>query len=784
MEDTKRRLEFEKILHMLAAEACCYGGRELAAQLAPSASLDEVERSLAETDETLELLRFNEPNFLNDLPDIKAHLVKAHGGGMLYPQDLMQVLQVVRACRMALAFLAPGEGARVRELAGKLREFPELEKMLRAAIDENGEIRDDASPELRDIRNRIAVLKVRIRDYLRDFIKSPANQKYLQDGLITERGGRYVIPVKQEYRHEIKGIVHDESSSGATVFIEPEMVVRSNNEIRHLEMEEKREIERILRRLTAVVGQFAEILFDSVAALETLDFWVAKARLALRLKAYRPRLNDRGRIRLLGARHPLLGRDAVPIDVELGYSFNILVITGPNTGGKTVSLKTVGLLTLMAMSGLFIPAQPDSELSVFTDVLADIGDEQSIEQSLSTFSSHMTNIINILERAGTNSLVILDELGAGTDPLEGAALGRAILERLLEKGARVLVSTHHSELKAFAYQHEGVENASVEFDPVSLRPTYRLTIGLPGQSNAFEIARRLGMPAELVEKARQFVPQQEVETARMLHELKNMRYQAEQDMNSARQLRVQLEQERRDLEEKRRAMEQEHRTAMQRLKQDAYRYLKEVQEEAEQILNELKEKAREAEAPRWHEIGSLRHQVQEKLAHLQPDIQVEQTEDIGVGEGQLGPGSYVEIKSIGQYGYVLEGPFPSGEVTVQVGIMKLTVKKEDLVVRDSPDEKAARKRHQSLITRRKNVSAEIMLLGLPADEALAEVERYLEEAYLAGLERVRIVHGKGTGTLRRVIREHLAGHPYVKSFRDGEAGEGGHGVTITYLKER
>ncbi|MGE5417378.1 MAG: endonuclease MutS2 [Acidobacteriota bacterium] len=780
MNSTLRRLEFHKIIDMLGEEAAFYGGRERAHAITPVSDFELVKQRLDETTEALDLLRLQDTGFLTELQNIRPYLAKAKASGILYPMDLLQVLQVLRAARMGKVFLAQGEGRQARELGKLLEPNTELEDKIRAAIDDAGEVKDNASPELKGLRSRMNTLRTRIKDYLRDFVKSTNNQKYLQDGVITERGGRYVVPVKQEHRNDIKGIVHDESSSGATVFIEPEVVVQSNNEIRRLELEEKREVEKILRQLTSKVGLFADELQVDLEALERLDFWLAKARLALKMGAYEPILNNQGRVRLYGARHPLLGKNAVPIDIELGRSFNILVITGPNTGGKTVGLKTIGLLTIMAMCGLYIPAYRDSEISVFNEVLVDIGDEQSIEQSLSTFSSHMTNIIKILRKARPTSLVILDELGAGTDPAEGGALARSILEKLLESGAKVIVSTHHSELKTFAYQYENVENACVEFDPVSLRPTYRLTIGLPGQSNAFEIAGKLGMDKQLVDKARQYIPQREIETAQMLRDLKELRFKTEAEQADAKSLRSKLLQEQEDLGKRRLQMEQEQAELLSSMKQEVNRYLHSVREEADQVLEELKERTREAEAPKWHELTEMRH----KLKKAVPELKVKpKAEEAGNGQ-KLAPGAYVRIKSIGQSGYILDGPSSTGDVTVQVGIMKLNVKKDDLIGKTSPDEKVSRVHNQSFMEKRKNIATEIMLRGMLAEDALAEAERYIEEAFLAGLDRVRIIHGKGTGTLRKLIREYLAKHPYVDKYREGEPSEGGQGVTVAYLKVR
>lgn len=763
---------------MLTEQTRSEGGRSRASTLEPCPEIDVVIARLDETEEALGLLHFQEPSFLNEVPDIRSHLAKVGAGGMIYPSEILEVLQVLQASRRAQSFLSPGEGPRVKWIKTGLTENSGLERAVKAVVEETGEIKDSASPELQAIRSRQNIMRSRIKDYLRDFIKSTQNQKYLQDALVTERGGRYVVPVKIEYRHEIKGIVHDESASGATVYIEPELVVTANNEIRRLEAEEAREIERILRKISSRIAEFADNLHSNLEHLEILDFWVAKARLALKMEAFRPHLNSEGRIQLCRARHPLLSSRAVPIDLEMGNKFDILVTTGPNTGGKTVALKTVGLLTVMASCGLFIPAASESEMSVFDKVLVDIGDEQSIEQSLSTFSAHMTNINSILNRAGSDSLVILDELGAGTDPLEGGALARAILERLLELKAKVLVSTHHSELKTFAYQHDRVENACVEFDPVSLRPTYRLSIGLPGQSNAFEIAGQLGVDQALVQRARQYVPQKEQEISKLLTDLKEQRFEARAEREAARVLQEQLKEERNLLAQKALEMEQEKEQLVNKLQEDASQYLESVRQEIDIILSDFKRRAREAEAPKWHEIEEMRKRYQQAVPD--PGFRMN-LESRPVRDKTLEPGDYVEIKSIRQKGYVLE--VNQGEVVVQVGIMRLTVRENDVVLRSSPEEDYARQRNRSYFESRKNIPTEINLRGMLAEQALDETEKYVEEAFLAGLDKVRIIHGKGTGALRRAVREHLTGHPYVKNFREGENNEGGNGVTIAFLNK-
>lgn len=775
--DSLRRLEFDKVQGMLKEMAQFYGGEEKAFALCPSQDLEFINQRLAQTEEGIALLRFRDTGFLAGLKDIGSHLRKLRAAAVLSPGELLEVLLVLRATRLAREITGDHRFPHLRDLLGTLYPYPELEAAIKGAIDEAGEVRDDASPQLKTIRGRINTSRARLKEYLREFVRSPQNQKYLQETIITERGGRYVVPVKQEYRSEVRGIVHDESASGATVFIEPAAVVEANNEIRRLEIEERREIDRILRQLAASLAPYTTELEHNLDLLKELDFILARARLALKMDAVRPCFNDRGVVRLEKARHPLLGNEAVPIDIELGRKFDILVITGPNTGGKTVALKTCGLLVLMGMSGLFIPAAEGSELSLYDAVYADIGDEQSIEQSLSTFSSHMGNIIRILGRAGARSLVLLDELGAGTDPLEGASLARAILEELLARKVKAVVTTHQSELKAFAYQNERVENASVEFDPVTLRPTYKLSIGIPGQSNAFEIALRLGLDPAIVDRARRFVPRQEQELGRMIAELKESRYRVEVERRELSEARRQLEEQQRQLSQERELFLEEKRNIIEETRRKADSYLVRVRREADDALEEIKAKLKEKTPPKWHELERSRRKLRSSEVPVPYDEQ-----PAPPGTEDMGPGTYVEIRTIGQKGYILERPNAQGEVLVQVGILKLAVKQEDLVAMQSPEQEISRKKNNTFLEKARYISSEIDLRGLTADDAVLQVERYLEDAYLAGLEKVRIIHGKGTGALRKAIRDWLADYPRVKRFQDGDRQEGGAGVTVAYLQ--
>ena len=770
------KLEFNKIRQQLADRTYSAGGKRLALGINPAHELPEIIKRLDETQAAMDLLHYGEPAFLSSLKPVEKHLGKARIAGVLDPSDLLDVYHLVRAARLAIKYIGSSSAQVLTVLASELKSHPDLEKQIQAAIDEDGSVRDDASTELRSMRKGIEAARQRIKDYLQNFIRSGNNQSLLQDALITERAGRYVVPVKQEHRNDVKGIVHDESASGATVFIEPLAVVEQNNRIKSLQIEEKREVERILRALSGAVTLVVDDLTINSATLSYLDMLFARAHLAYDMNAFRPEMNDSGRVEINRARHPLLGDQAVPINVELGKKFDLLVITGPNTGGKTVVLKTIGLLTIMAMSGLFIPAREKSQVSVFQQIFVDIGDEQSIEQSLSTFSSHLKNIVHILNKVDGHSLVLLDELGAGTDPVEGAALARAILEELKARGARVVVTTHQSELKTFAYQNDRVENACVEFNPVTLAPTYELTIGTPGQSNAFEIAVRLGLKGALVDKARQLVPEREMEIGNMIRQLKESRYFFEissQELETAqRQLKLDSEL----LESEKVRVNEEKSTALQKAKQEADRYVRGIKREANEAIEELKELIKDKEQPpKWHEVEKKSKKIKDLQVNFPLDEKVRSDQEIS-------PGDYVLVRSINQFGHVLEGPNAQGDVAVQIGSIKLTVAKEQLVLSQSVEGDKVAGRTHAFLEKALHISPELDLRGKYAEDALSELDKYLEDANLVGLNSVRIIHGKGTGALRTAVRSYLKGHRYVGEFRDGFREEGGYGVTVINLK--
>lgn len=777
-EKTLTKLEFDKIRAQLLEHTYFDGGKQDISTTAPSSDYQTVQMRLDETEQAMEMIRFGEPIFLSQVKLIDALLAKARINSILSSQELIEVFFLLSASRQAKKMTDDNKYEALQKYGSQLIANPSLETKIIDSISEDGEIKDSASPVLYTIRRQINTYRSRIKEYLNQFIRSESKQKFLQEALVTERDGRYVVPVKQEYRHEVKGIVHDESSSGATVFIEPLPVVEQNNKIRTLQAEEKREVERILRELSQLVTYETEDLVQNLKLLSGLDHIFARARMAYKTNAFRPIINQQGVIDISRAKHPLLGDSAVPVDIRLGLNFDILIITGPNTGGKTVVLKTLGLLTVMTMSGMFIPARENSIIAIFEGIFADIGDEQSIEQSLSTFSSHMKNIIEILQQVDDKSLVLLDELGAGTDPTEGAALARVILEELRRKKARAVVTTHASELKYFAYQNDRVENACVEFDPIKLLPTYKLTIGMPGQSNAFQIAARLGMEKELVYQARKLMPRREMEIGQMLTELREKRNQYETTEKQIAITRDELVQEKEALALRQQKMTAERDEIVRKARAEAHQYLKSIKNEADEAISELKELLKNKEnPPKWHEV----EQARQKLKKIDINAGQVKNQEYHFSD-HIQPGDFVLIKNINQKGFVLEGPNKQEEVVVQAGIMKLTVKMQELVKTESTEEQNARIRQQTYLEKAKHISKEIDLRGKNGEEAIDLIERYLEDAFLVNLDSVRLIHGKGTGALRLAVRNYLRGHHYIKAFRDGLPEEGGHGVTVVELK--
>lgn len=779
----QRTLEFNKIIDMLAEQTACSLGRERALALAPQTRVDAIRHIQAETTEARTILDAQGSMPLGGITDVRPLIRKAQMDAILQPLELIDVAQTLAAARRLRSFLLKfhEKCPRLTEVAGGMSTFENIEKHVAGCISANGEVLDSASSTLANVRSDLKTTHGRIIERLNTMLQSKRYQTAIQEPVITQREDRYCIPVKVEYRSQVRGIVHDASSSGATIFVEPEQIVELGNDMKRLAAKEREEIEKVLKRLSHGIALAAPSALATLESLAHIDFVTAKARLSIALDASEPVLNRDGWIRLLQARHPLLSGDVVPIDVELGRRYRTLLITGPNTGGKTVTLKTIGLLTLMAQSGLHVPATPGTELAVFDQVFADIGDEQSIEQSLSTFSSHIGKIVNMLRTIQPNALVLLDEIGAGTDPAEGAALAKAILGFLLQKNVRTVATTHYGELKEFAFAHDGVQNASVEFDLETLRPTYRLMIGIPGSSNAFAIAGRLGMPEGVIELAEAALEGRRDGTDETIRRIEQSHREAIEDRREAEKasaeaeaLRRRYEQELRKLESARARVEDEVRG---RGKQLIDRYTRRL----ERALTELAKTTQEGRRSERikQEAKEVLEKVQEELIETAEPIEEEPVEGLVFKKGDA-----VRIANLNQEG-VLVGDIKDDVATVMIGAMRVNVPAVSL--RPARGEKkeerapAATGTSVTLITAA-NVSTEIKLIAQRAEAALYNLERYLDEAHGAGLLQVRIIHGKGTGALKNAVWQFLKGHPAVDSYRLGEQSEGGSGATVVTLK--
>ena len=788
-EKSLKVLEFYKIRDMLVERAASGLGKARCAALVPVSDIREIERMQAETEEASTLVARTGVQPISAFDDVQAQVARAKVGGILSPKDLLlcaRLMQTARSVRRTLV----GEKDEAEEtetphlvgLARALYPMRRLEEEIFAAILSEEEIADSASPGLASVRRKIRSANERIRDKLNGYLHSSSMARYLQDAIITMRQGRYVLPVRAEYRSQVPGIVHDQSSSGATLFIEPMAIVEINNDLRGLMGEERAEIEKILQRFSEEISQEAGALLENQRILAELDFIFAKGALARQMRAVQPKINEAGYIDIKRGRHPLIDPEAVvPSDLWIGKDFTTLVVTGPNTGGKTVTLKTVGLFTLMMQAGLQVPAMLGTELAVFDDVFADIGDEQSIEQSLSTFSSHMVNIVHILQNVTPRSLALFDELGAGTDPTEGAALAMSILDKLLSYQTRTLATTHYSELKAYALTHPGVENASVEFNVETLRPTYRLSIGIPGKSNAFEISRKLGLSEEIIGAAKEWLSGEQIRfedvitTAEMHRQTaERERELAEEAHNETVRLRDQAEQERKKLEEQREKL-------LRKAREDARRILHSAQAEAEGIIRDLKKAAQEQNA-KDREILEARRKLQGDLDKLAEPMAKESAVSEGAPLKSVTLGQTVRIPSLGCTGSVLTLPDKNGEVQLQVGLMKMKQPLSALRTAAQTDAPKKEKGRRAIKVAAPQVSLELDVRGQLPEEALDNVDKYLDDCMMAGVSEVSIVHGKGTGVLRSEISQHLRHHPHVAEFRLGRYGEGETGVTIVTLK--
>lgn len=787
-EKILKTMEYRKIIDQLVHFSQTPMGKRAAEALQPISDLEEVKRLLQATDEAFKVDRLKGAPGFGGIVDITPAVKRARIGGTLNPHELLGVATTLEGARRIKRYIAAmheeHEAHLLFTLSDGLSEQKPLEEAIKRCIDESGEVLDSASAELAQIRRELRGGEVRIREKLDAMLRSSSVAKMLQDQLITIRGDRFVIPVKAEYRAHFGGIVHDQSGSGATLFIEPESIVAMNNKLRETRLREEREIEVILQKLTALVGEQADLLLFDSDVVGQLDFIFAKARLAREMKGTLPRMNDRGFLKLKKGRHPLIPADrVVPIDVELGNQYTTIIVTGPNTGGKTVSLKTIGLLSLMVMSGLFVPAEDGSQLCVFDAIYADIGDEQSIEQSLSTFSSHMTNIISILAQMTPKSLVLLDELGAGTDPAEGSALAVAILEHIHSQGCRMVATTHFSELKAYAYERKGVINASMEFDVNTLSPTYRLLVGVPGRSNAFAIAERLGLPERILEFARGEVTEEDMRVENMIASLEQNRLGAEQERETAEKLRRELETLRSRHAAELEKLEQQRDKRLEKAEEEASAIIAKARQEAEKIIEDLRRLAQEeGAAVKEHKLIAARKQLE--------DAEPQRRKKAGAAARKaakpprrIEPGDEVMVYSLNQKGHVVELS-GSKEAVVQLGIMKMKVSLDDMeLIAAAPASNPVQRTAPNVKrTRDDQVRSELDLRGANLEEALIEVDRFIDEAYLGNLGQICIIHGKGTGILRTGISDYLRKHKHIKSYRLGNYGEGGTGVTVAELK--
>ncbi len=751
-------------------------------RMKPSSNIDVCSRWLSETDSAVTYLLKTGGIPIRPVKDMDASLHLASIGGVIYNRELLgikDILHVSGGLKLHLSqYLEKNEPegiSIVEEIILGLYSNRRLEEKIGRIVLSEDEISDDASPELRSIRRSIVREQESIKGKLDSLIRSPAVSKYLQDSLITMRRDRYVIPVKAEYRNEIKGLIHDSSSSGQTFFIEPLAVLESNNRISELRQDEAAEIERILKELCKEIGEVSENIKGSSASIFRLDYMFAKASYALSINAVKPELNKEGRIKIIKGRHPLIAPDeVVPVDFTMGHDYRCVVITGPNTGGKTVTLKTVGLFTLMAQAGLFVPASGGSCISIFREVFADIGDEQSIEQSLSTFSSHMKNIVHIIDRARRSHLVLLDELGAGTDPVEGAALAVSILETMRHRDISCIATTHYSELKMYALNTPGVINASCEFDIETLKPTFRLLMGIPGRSNAFEISKKLGLPANIVDQAKKHIASKDMDFESTISRLQQYREEMEKDRLAALKYKNDMLLQKERFENLQKELEAKKRSMLEDARREAYETVEKAKKDLGALLNSLSVKER-VDINRG--INKLLHENEVIAAPVQKEDL-----DTPAFDGIFLPGDNVFVKKLNVTGRVISKADENNEVNLAIGSMKVKAKITEIEF-IGREEKAPGMAHAGgFMPRTSGISPEIDLRGENVEDAITRVDKYLDDARLSGLHQVTIIHGKGTGVLREGITDFLSRHHHVKEQRAGQYGEGESGVTVVTLK--
>lgn len=783
-EKSLRILEFNKIKDKIKKYARTNAGKEKISDLAPYDNVYEINNKLDETNEALEVIldKGNPP--LEGLFDIHEGVERARKGGTLTPEQLLKIGSTLRAARNMKEFFKREDFEkayeRLEDLAYILTPVKNLEDDIERSIVSEEEISDKASATLYNIRRSLKEKNSSVREKISSIVRS--HSKYLQDDLYTMRGDRYVIPVKSEYKSAVPGIVHDQSSTGATFFIEPMSLVNLNNEIRELVLKEKAEIDRILAELSFKVKENSEQCLSNFKMLVEFDFIFAKARYGERLNAVRPLIREDGRFNIYSGRHPMIDDDkVVPSDVYIGEDFDTLMITGPNTGGKTVTIKMVGLLHIMGLSGLLIPARDNSSLSFFTEVFAEIGDEQSIEQNLSTFSSHMTNIVEIMRYVDDKSLVLFDEIGSGTDPAEGAALAISIIETLRSRKSRIIATTHYSELKAYALKTDGVENASVEFDIETLRPTYRLLIGVPGKSNAFEISKRLGLVEGIIKRAKAYMSEENLQFENLIRDLQEKSIVAKKEAREASALKKEAEELKLRYEDKLQKLEKARDKAYMDARHEAKEIIANAKEEADEILKAMRALEKMGiEGGGRARLEEERKKLKDSLEHKEKGLHnMKENEGEPITNVTLGMEAF--LPSLNQTVVIISMPDNRGDVQVEAGIMKINVKLKDLrKTKVTKQEKVKKKREVKLNL--SNIESRVDLRGMDSEEACYKTDKYLDDAYRANLGEVTIVHGKGTGVLRNAITAMLKRHPHVKSFRLGVYGEGGDGVTVVELK--
>ena len=782
--DAFKVLEYEKITNWLADFASSMRGKERCRSVVPSGDYDEVLRLHAETREAVQILQVQSPPF-GGIYDLRTILKKASMGSVLEIEELRTVMSTMGGMRNVKYFFRDltQDVPLLKEMARPIEILGTLERHLKDTIDEHGNFREDASSELRRITRELHIAQAHVKDRLSAILHDAANQKYFQEAIVTVRDERYVIPVKQEYRNYFHGVIHDQSSSGATLFVEPLATVELNNTVRQMGIAREQEIQRILQKLSAEIATSSDILSENCEILAGIDLIVARAGLAREMEAYPPTLNNSGIVHLKRARHPLLPRDkVVPIDIELGKNFSILLITGPNTGGKTVSIKTLGLLALLAQSGCFLPTAPDSELPVYRNIYADIGDEQSIEQSLSTFSAHTRNIVRIIEKAEQDDLILLDEVGAGTDPDEGAALARSIIEHFLGRQISVLATTHYAALKTYAYTRFGVENASVEFDLTTLRPTYRLLIGIPGASNAFSISRQLGLSQEIVSRAEIYVNEEHAHFERIVNELEQEKknYEAKNRELRDRELEITAVGER--LRTERESFSASRQELLHKAREEANHIVREARRSAEETIKSLKEQFDD------HGVKERRKAIQEarnRLDEAYIPAPMGNNESVGkpVCPGEIQRGDIVYIESLAQEGTVLS--IQGRELAVQVGGLRTIVKMNAcrFVKRKKQKKNVNKVRVASSISRKvAEIRPQIDVRGMTVSEAESVLGKFIDDAVFTGLSKILVIHGKGTGALRQGLQGYLKQHRSVLSFAFADISEGGTGATVVELK--